>query len=478
MREQPKTRVSKTSQESKILVTGKKHILSIQSQLIKWLIIPLSIFALILFLYIYYMLNEKVGKFFDNRLYATAQSIENSIGIANGKLTVDLSNFQIDLLSTHEKGSVYYSVIDDKGDILIGHDYLFNKNRIKDANEKVFFDVTYDGSYLRAVSYPTYFYSSGKEYVAYVTIGETTEERDENIIDMINIIFIIMAVVAFFTILITLIAVRNGLTPLHTLKKIIKKRDERDLESLNFKAPKELEDIVKSINILLERSRNTIDYIEQFNSDVSHQLRTPLAEMKMKLELSYEKDDPNFIVLNQLINNMSHITEQLLLYAKTNPATIKMTRFKKINLNKVCKEYSLKTAPRVYAKGFEFAFENLDEEIYILSDKILLESMLDNIINNALHYAVDETGKPIGTITLSLQRQNNTIWLCIKDQGYGVDKKNLKAIFDRYHRVDTTKVGSGLGLSIVKQIAVLHKADIIALNDKGLKISIIFKNEK
>lgn len=456
----------------------KKHISSIQSQLIKWLIIPLSIFTLVLFLYIYYMLNEKVDNFFDNRLFATAKSIENSIGIANGKLTVDLSNFQIDLLSTHEKGLVYYSVVDDKGDILIGHNYLFNKNRIKDDNEEAFFDVTYDGSYLRAVSYPTYFYSSGKEYVAYVTVGETTEERDENIIDMINIIFIIMAIVAFFTIIIALIAVRSGLTPLHTLKNIVKKRDERDLEPLDFKAPKELEDIVNSINILLERSRNTIDYIEQFNSDVSHQLRTPLAEMKMKLELSYEKDDPNFIVLNQLINNMSHITEQLLLYAKTNPAVIKMTRFKKINLNKICKEYSVKTAPRIYSKGFEFAFQNLDEEIYILSDKILLESMLDNIINNALHYAIDKEGKPIGTITLSLQRQNNTIWLSIKDEGHGVDKKNLKAIFDRYHRVDTTKSGSGLGLSIVKQIATLHKADIIALNNNGLKISIIFKTEK
>ncbi len=454
----------------------KTKTLSIQSRLIKWLTIPLSLFALILSIYIYLMLNHKVNTFFDNRLYATAKSIEDNLGIAKGKIVVDLPSFSIDLLSTHDKGLVYYSVVDEKGNLLIGHKYLFNKNKIQ-HNDITFFDTAYDGSLLRTVSYPTYFYSSGKEYVAYITVGETTEERDENIQEMLNMIFLIMSIVAISTIFITVFAVNKGLTPLHKLQKIIKKRDQRDLEPLEFNAPKEVEEVVSSINILLQRSRDTIDYIEQFNSDVSHQLRTPLAEMKMKLELLYNKEDADFLALNQLLNDMSHITEQLLLYAKTNPNTIKMTRFKKVSLNEICKEYCVKTAPRVYARGFEFAFENLEEEIFIQSDKILLESMLDNIINNALHYAVDEKGNPMGTITLSLERQNNTIWLNVKDEGYGVEKRSLKNIFERYYRVDSTKKGSGLGLSIVKQIATLHQAKVIALNEKGLKISIIFKNQ-
>ena len=104
--------------------------------------------------------------------------------------------------------------------------------------------------------------------------------------------------------------------------------------------------------------------------------------------------------------------------------------------------------------------------------------MLDNIINNALHYAVDIDGNPIGTITLSLKRHNNTIWLIVKDEGYGVEKEYLKNIFQRYYRVDSSKTGSGLGLSIVKQIATLHDAEVIASNNDGLEISIIFKYPK
>lgn len=450
---------------------------SIQHNLITWLIAPLSVFTLIIFIYIYSLIQSKVNNFFDNRLYATAKSFEQNIGILNNKIIVDMPNFSIDFLSSNDEGLVYYSVINDQNELLLGYENLFNK-RILNRKSKRFYNKTYDGLKLRVVSFKSSINSSGKIYNAYITVAETTEERKENINQAINILSIIMGIVVLLSITITLIAVRQGLKPLHKLKNIIKKRDQRDLNAIKFNAPKEMEEIVNSINILLERSRNTIDYIEQFNSDVSHQLRTPLAEMKVKLELTYEKEDQEFIALNSLINDMSHITEQLLLYAKTNPNTINLTRFKKISLNDLCKKYSIKTAPRVYAKGFEFAFEDLEEEVFIQSDAVLLESMMDNLINNAIHYAVDEKGKPLGTITLSLQRHNNTVWLKIKDEGYGVDKHNLKNIFERYYRVDSTKKGSGLGLSIVKQIASLHQAKVLAENDNGLRISIIFNTQE
>ena len=195
----------------------QKNITSIRSRLIKWLTIPLALFALVLSIYIYSLLNNKVNNFFDNRLYASAKSIESNIGIANNKLIIDLPTFSIDLLSTFDEGLVYYSVVNEKGDLLVGHKYLFNRNRINEY-EKTFFNVTYDGAYLRVVSYPTYFYSSGKEYIAYVTLGETTEERKENISETIIMIFIIMGIVFFSTIVITLIAVNQGLKPLNILK--------------------------------------------------------------------------------------------------------------------------------------------------------------------------------------------------------------------------------------------------------------------
>ncbi|RXJ96359.1 hypothetical protein CRV00_01705 [Malaciobacter molluscorum] len=450
---------------------------SISSRLITWLTIPLLILTTVVFVYFYIFSIQKVTKFFDNRLLASAKSIEHSLGIEDGELYVDIPSFSIELLSTNDKGLIYYSVVDDKKKILVGYNLLFNR-KLADEDVPEFYYTVYDGSKLRTVSYKASLYSAGKVYNAYITIGETTEERNENIKQILILLSVIMAIAVICSITITLLAVRQGLKPLRDLKTIIKKRDKKDLDILVFDAPKELEDVVKSINILLERSRHTIEYIEQFNSDISHQLRTPLAELTVKLETIYDKKDKNYITLNSILNNMKHITEQLLLYAKTNPNTINLKRFKKESLNELCKNYSLKVAPKIYQKGFEFAFENMQEEFFLDCDSIMIESMLDNIINNSLYYAVDENGDPLGTITLSLKRYNNTIWLSIKDEGNGVKKEFLDNIFKRYYRVDSSKQGTGLGLSIVKQIASLHNAKVQAINENGLKISIIFKSEK
>jgi len=447
---------------------------SIRSRLLIWLTLPLIIFTIAMFVYKYFETNKKVNAFFDNTLYATGKSIENSIGIEYGLLIVDLPYFAIDLLSSDGEGYVFYSVIDVNRDkLLVGYKDLFIKELLGNK-EKVFYNTVYAGAQLRAVSFKTSLSSAGKTYNAIITIAESTENRSFVINDILSSIFILMTAVVGFTIITSLIAVSKGLSPLNYLQNLIKKRDSRDLKPVSFDAPKEVEVMVNSINLLLQRSRDNIEYIEQFNSDVSHQLRTPIAELKMKLELAFEKNDKDYISLTALVNSMAHITEQLLLYAKTNPNTLNLNRFEKVNLSKLCKEYALKTAPRVYEKGFEFAYESLDEDIFISADFIMIESMLDNIINNSLYYAVDEENNPMGTITVSLERHNNTIWLNVKDEGQGLEKKDLENIFNRFYRVDSLKSGSGLGLSIVKQIAQLHNATVQASNDKGLVISIIF----
>lgn len=450
---------------------------SIKSRLLVSLVLPLSIGAVLLVLVIYFVVQDRVNRFYDNTLYATAKSMEDSLNIINGVMLVDLPYFAIDLLSTNNEGLVFYSIVNKKDKVLVGYKNLLKKEYLKNK-EKAFYNSTYAGANIRVVSFKTSLSSAGVTHEAIVTIGETYEGRVQTINEILAILFLVVFSVIIFTVLVSFYAIKNGLNPLYRLKQIVQKRDLRDLEPIYFDAPKEIEDVVNSINILLKRSKDTIKYIEQFNSDVSHQLRTPLAELKVMIEQSVNTNDLEHKKLKKTVNSMSHITEQLLLYAKTNPNAIDKSNLKKLSLNRVCKDYALKVAPRIYEKGFEFAFENLDEEIILELDEIMIQSMLDNIINNAMHYAVDEKSKPIGTITLSLKRYNNTIWLSVKDEGKGIDSKKLKNIFDRFYRVDSKKRGSGLGLNIVKQIASLHNAKVQASNNSGLLISVIFSVNK
>lgn len=162
-----------------------KEIPSIQTQLTKWLILPLILFALILFIYLNNFLKNRVNTFFDNRLYASAKSIEDYIGVENGKLTIDFPNFSVDFLSLTQKGLVYYSVVNESGKVLIGQEDLFDKNILL-HEDKRFYNKTYDGEKLRVISYKVFFIDSNKKYIAYISIAESMHERNENIKEVIN----------------------------------------------------------------------------------------------------------------------------------------------------------------------------------------------------------------------------------------------------------------------------------------------------
>ena len=176
----------------------KKNIQSIRSRLLIWLSIPLSIFTIILFVYIYFLVNQKVNDFFDKTLYATGKSIEDSIGIEEGVLSVDLPYFAIDLLASNGDGLIFYSVVANEDNrLLLGYENLLNKDVLK-KQEKVFYNTVYEGVTLRAVSFKTSIIKENKVYYSSITIAESTELRVATINDILSSLFIILFSVVFF----------------------------------------------------------------------------------------------------------------------------------------------------------------------------------------------------------------------------------------------------------------------------------------
>ncbi len=450
--------------------------LSIRAKLTFWLLLPLSIFSLIIFTYFYVSLQERIDELFNKVLLGHAKNIERLIGIKNNELYIDLSDFYISLSSEDDKGVVYYSVVNTNLDTLVGYSDLLKKSAISGKNI-LYYDTYYNQTHLKALTYTTSITNAGKKYIAYITLAESTEKRDEELHSAFEVLLFVSLGIYIFIIFIIILALYQGLKPLKYLKKVIQKRDSFDLEPLDFVAPKELETVVESINILIKRNKDSLEYLERFNADVSHQLKTPIAELRVKLDLLCKKDDKHYIELNQTLDKMTHLIRQMLLYAKTNKHAAISHRKNRINLNTFCTKYSKKIIPKIYDNGFEFAYECLDENIYIFGDTILLESMLDNLINNSLCYARDEKNQALGTITLSIKKIHNKIYLHVKDEGYGIDDEDISKIFQRHFRADMSKSGHGLGLGIVKQIARLHEANVKVKNENGFSVYIIF-NER
>jgi len=348
----------------------------------------------------------------------------------------------------------------------------------KTGKKIVFYDTTYTNQNIRALYIEYEIYRSSTKYPATIIVAETLEDRKEWISNILLITILITFLIVIVAIVASLYSVKKGLEPLVNLENFIKRRDMHDLSMINEKVPREVNSLVQSINQLFFRLKNSFLHVERFNADISHQLRTPLAELKVLMQT----DDillksPKKTQYLEIINVMAHTTQQLLLSAKTDPDAFDRDWFSTINLTQLCDKVAMAKVPFIYSNGFEFEFD-VGENLWISGGPIILEGLLTNLIDNAVKYAVDEEKQPMGTITLSLKRKDDFILLSVEDEGYGIPKEHLDNIFERFFRLDRRKQGSGLGLSIVKQIAQLHNAPVEIKNKEphGLKVIITFKS--
>ncbi|WP_024953728.1 sensor histidine kinase [Sulfurospirillum arcachonense] len=448
---------------------------SIHSRLLTWLTIPLGLVSFLAFLIIFFLLSRNVNQHFDNALLVAEKGMEERLYVKDGVLRFALPHFGIDIQTSGGEGSVFFSVEDGNKRRLVGHEDIPKPHTTK---ERMFYNTMYADQEVRALYVKYEMYRNTKVYNATIIVAETLEERRALINEILLITIGITFLIVFIAIIASIFAVKKGIEPLVNLQYFIKQRDIHDLTPIEEEVPQEVDSLIKSINNLFIKLKNSFLHVENFNADVSHQLRTPLCELKVLIETDkLLKSSPNKNQYLNIIDGMAHTTQQLLLAAKTNPDAFDRDWFKPLNLSELCQKVAKEKVPFIHENGFEFAYE-VSENIWINGGPIVLQELLSNLIDNAIKYAIDEDKKPIGTITLSLLQKDDAIILSVEDEGYGIPNEYLLNIYDRFFRLDTRKEGSGLGLGIVKQIAELHRALVKIENKKpqGLKVSIIFKS--
>ncbi|WP_457564121.1 sensor histidine kinase [Caminibacter pacificus] len=223
----------------------------------------------------------------------------------------------------------------------------------------------------------------------------------------------------------------------------------------------------KFIDAIAKQIEMSFAKLKRFNSNVSHELKTPLAIMKSEIEVALmnnTKDcEKTLKSMLQEINYINDITEKLLFLTKET---------KKIKLEDVDLEELILELFEKYAEKIEFELDFGDEEYDIKGDKTLLKMALSNIIENSIKYGANK-------IVIKLEKNKHKIILTIKDNGIGIPKEKLPFIFDEFYRVDEShnkKIkGFGLGLSIVKNILTLHKAKIKVNSDEGKGVEFIIE---
>ncbi|WP_024789742.1 cell wall metabolism sensor histidine kinase WalK [Lebetimonas sp. JH292] len=226
----------------------------------------------------------------------------------------------------------------------------------------------------------------------------------------------------------------------------------------------------KFIDAIAKNIENTIKRLKFFNSNVSHELKTPLTIMKGEIELALKKEECSEKLLKSILNEINYIndiTEKLLFLTKKD---FTKKDFKQTDLEDIILELYEK-----YSKRIAINLEISEDDFLINGDKTLLKMAISNLIENSIKYHAKH-------INLKLKKTKNKIKLIIEDDGIGIPKEKIPFIFDEFYRVDESRnkkiKGFGLGLAIVKSILNLHSAKINVESDinKGVKITIEFNS--
>lgn len=270
--------------------------------------------------------------------------------------------------------------------------------------------------------------------------------------------------------------ITRGLKPLSDLAAKLRLKKTQDLSPLeNTFLPKELQTIVSSINDLFKRLGDAFEREKRFSSDAAHELKTPLSALKIHLyniEKSLPAGNEDIKLLEQSIDRMIHVIEQILDLYRTSPEQIRPS-FTTINPYYLAQEAIKDLYPAIDKKQQEIALVGSDCQM--TGNDFALSILLKNIIDNAYKYTPEH-----GRIRLTIQASGANIIIVIEDSGPGIDEAFHVRAFERFYRIhgdqhNSSVIGCGLGLSIVKHIVSIHQGSIALSHSHwagGLKITI------
>ena len=265
-------------------------------------------------------------------------------------------------------------------------------------------------------------------------------------------------------------------SPLDRIAADIQKRNSSQLDPVpGFNVPTEIKPLINALNKLFYRLDRVIQSERRFTADAAHELRTPLAGLKTQAQIAMRTQDRQkreHALQNILksVDRTTHLIEQLLTLARLEPG-VNNTNYSDCDLTHIVQETMADILPFADKKNINLKVNDVNS-IHIDANAQALSILLRNLLDNAIRYTPES-----GRVDVHLEDTPSGVTLSIADNGPGIANAHREYVFKRFsRRNETRESGSGLGLSIVKQIADLHHA-VINLgesSENGLQVDIFF----
>jgi two-component system sensor histidine kinase TctE len=445
---------------------------SLFGEILDWMLTPLLLLWPISLVLTWLVAQSIAGKPFDRALEYNVNALAELITVNRQHVQFNLPLPARELLRASDEDTVYYQVLGARGEYLSGErDFpLPPEDEVVIPGQVRLRDAEFHGLDIK-VAYMWVPLNLPNAKMALVQVGETLDKRSVLAAEIIKGVMLPQFVTLPLAVLLVWLALVQAIKPLHRLEERIRARKPDDLSPLDVQSvPLEVAPLVASVNDLLLRLKDSIATQKRFLADAAHQLKTPLAGLRMQADLA-QREGTNAEELKQSLRQIgrssiraTHTVNQLLALARAESGNTAISR-QSCDLARLTMDVVRDCVPRAMDKHIDLGYEGAQPGtpgVMLEGNPTLLKELVRNLLDNAINYTPSSATQP-GVITARVLADpfGKVILLQVEDSGPGIPLAERELVFQPFYRALGVEAdGSGLGLPIAQEIAHQHQATI------------------
>ena len=439
---------------------------SLRFYLLVGILLPVFLLVSINTVSLYRQALAAINTAYDRTLLASTKSIGEQLDVTGydqqATLRVALPYAALEAFEADNQSRLFYRVSSLDGGLVSGYEQLpFWRGTIADKPPYAalvdFYDDRFEGDAVRVAVLLQPVASQTGRAMAVVQVAETLELRQllarQVLVDTLWRQALLLLVIA----VVVVVVVQWATRPVRSLSQQLQARNEDDLHPIGaLTAPRELLPLIDATNAVMARLQLLLDHQKRFVRDAAHQLRTPLAVLKVQVQSAQRGDSPAADALadiSQTVDRATQVANQMLALAKVEQLR-QQADAQPLDLARVVRAVALDLSALIAEKNIDFSIETVAAPI------AAHDWMLTELSRNLLHNAIKNTPK-FGRLAVRVTRESALATLSLQDSGPGISASLAARLFQPFSAGNIER-GSGLGLTICREI-VLALSGTIAL---------------
>ena len=426
---------------------------SIRQRLVVLLLLAAALLSLLLFISVRAIASASVQASQDSILGAATIAIAEELRGGEEGVAIEIPYAAFSMLGSSGEDRIFYRILVGE-DTVTGYGDLPMPVAELTGLEPVFYSRDYQGDPIRLAAVGRSVLVEGTPRRVQVIVGQTRTGQEMIISRMSSRAAALGMGFFFLSAVLALLTAQAVVGPVNSLAEAVGRRGPQDLRAVTRPVPEELAPLVSALNGLMARLTAALSRTETFIAEAAHHIRTPLATLRTHAEIAQRISEEQEVLarLREILraaDDSSRSAGQLLDHATVAYRTDQRAE-EDLDLRAVMADVMRAAEPTAELKDLHFEFSVPDGPVPIHADRLLLESAVRNLVDNAIKYSDGDDA-----IELRLTVDGGTATLAILDRGRGLGTMQGRDLTRRFARGSNVSdvVGSGLGLTIVREVA-------------------------